>query len=193
MKFSFQAIFTLVSHNREFLYKPRGFTSIEEHDAVIVENWNKVIKYNDCVFLLGDLMLNDNESGIKKLNMLNGTIYYIRGNHCSNARCVMYEKQTNMHPLCGSFFTSWASLEKIKGYSLYLSHYPTMVGSLEDMSPLSKRLINLHGHLHTKNKFYQDIPFMYNVALDAHNNTPVSFDEIVADIEAKKDECLAML
>ena len=34
---------------------------------------------------------------------------------------------------------------------------------------------------------------MYNVALDAHNNTPVSFDEIIADIEAKKDECLAML
>lgn len=193
MKFSFQAIFTLVSHNREFLYKPRGFTSIEEHDTAIVENWNKVVKYNDCVFLLGDLMLNDNESGIKKLNMLNGTIYYIRGNHDSNARCVLYEEQTNMHPLCGSFFFSWASLEKIKGYNLYLSHYPTMVGSLEDMSPLNKRLINIHGHTHSKNKFYQDIPFMYNIALDAHNNTPVSFNEIIADIEVKKDECLAML
>ena len=138
-------------------------------------------------------MLNDNENGIKKLNMLNGTIYYIRGNHDSNARCVLYEEQTNMVPLCENFFSSWASLEKIKGYSLYLSHYPTMVGSLEDMSSLSKRLINLHGHLHAKNKFYQDIPFMYNVALDAHKNTPVSFDEIIADIEIKKDECLAML
>ena len=58
---------------------------------------------------------------------------------------------------------------------------------------LDKRLINLHGHLHSKNKFYQDIPFMYNVALDAHNNAPVSFDEIISDIEAKKDECIAML
>ena len=179
-------------HNREFLYKPRGFNSIEEHNEIIVQNWNKSIKNTDTVYLLGDLMLNNNEGGIKLLNQLQGKIYYIRGNHCTDNRCELY-KNTNMIPLCGDFFSSWASLEKIKGYSLYLSHYPTMVGSLEDMSPLSKRLINLHGHLHSKNKFYQDIPFMYNVALDAHNNTPVSFDEIIADIEAKKDECLAML
>jgi len=86
-------------HRRGFLYEPRGFISIEEHDAAIIENWNKVVKYNDCVFLLGDLMLNNNENGIKKLNMLNGTIYYIRGNHDSNARCVLYKEQTNMIPL----------------------------------------------------------------------------------------------
>lgn len=185
--------FTLVSHNRGFLYEPRGFSSIEEHDATVIENWNKMVKHNDYVFLLGDLMLNDNVNGIKKLNKLNGTIYYIRGNHCSNARCVLYKEQTNMIPLCNDFFSSWASLEKIKGYSLYLSHYPTIIGALEDMTPLNKRLINLHGHLHSKNKFYQDIPFMYNVALDAHNNAPVSFDEIISDIEAKANECIAML
>lgn len=103
-----------------------------------------MVKHNDYVFLLGDLMLNDNVNGIKKLNKLNGTIYYIRGNHCSNARCVLYKEQTNMIPLCNDFFSSWASLEKIKGYSLYLSHYPTIIGALEDMTPLNKRLINLH-------------------------------------------------
>lgn len=179
-------------HNREFLYKPRGFNSIEEHNEIIVQNWNKSIKNTDTVYLLGDLMLNNNEGGIKLLNQLQGKIYYIRGNHCTDNRCELY-KNTNMIPLSGDFHTSWASLEKIKGYSLYLSHYPTMIGSLEDMSPLRKRLINIHGHLHTKNKFYQDIPFMYNVALDAHNNTPVSFDEVIADIEKEKDKCLSML
>ena len=50
-----------------------------------------------------------------------------------------------------------------------------------------------HTDQYRKNKFYQDIPFMYNVALDAHNNTPVSFDEIISDIEAKANECIAML
>ena len=54
MKYIFLAIFTLVSHNRGFLYEPRGFSSIEEHDATIIENWNKIVKHNDCVFLLGD-------------------------------------------------------------------------------------------------------------------------------------------
>ena len=180
-------------HNKEFLYKPRGFNSIEEHNEIIVQNWNKIIKSSDTVYLLGDLILNNNEDGVKLLNQLQGKIYYIRGNHCTDVRCMLYKERTHMIPLCGDFFTSWASLEKIKGYSLYLSHYPTMVGSLEDMSPLNKRLINLHGHTHSKNKFYQDIPFMYNVALDAHNNTPVSFDEIIADIEEEKNKCLEML
>ena len=192
MKCTFLVIFTLVSHNREFMYKPRGFSSIEEHDAMIIENWNKVVKPEDIVYLLGDLMLNDNEGGIRKLNQLNGIIHYIRGNHCTNTRCELY-KNTNMIPLCGDFHTSWATIQKINGYNFYLSHYPTMIGSLEDMSELKKRLLGLSGHTHSKNKFYQDIPFMYNVALDAHNNSPVSFDEIIADIEAKKDECLAML
>ena len=193
MKFIFLAIFTLVSHDREFIYKPRGFSSIEEHDTTVIENWDKIVKPNDTVYLLGDLMLNDNEGGIAKLNQLNGTIYYIRGNHCSDARCILYKEKTRMIPLCGQFETSWAAVQKINGFNFYLSHYPTMTSYLENMAPLKQHLINLHGHLHSKNKFYQDIPFMYNVALDAHNNMPVSFDEIISDIKAKKDECLTML
>ena len=180
-------------HNRGFLYEPRGFLSIEEHDETIIENWNKAVKPEDTVYLLGDIMLNDNKRGIEKLNQLNGAIYYIRGNHCSNARCVLYKEQTNMIPLCSDFFTSWASLEKIKGYNLYLSHYPTYTSYIENMAPLKQHVLNLHGHTHSKDKFYQDIPFMYNVALDAHNNTPVLFDEIISDIEAKANECIAML
>lgn len=183
---------THFSHNRSFLYEPRGFSSIEEHDETIIENWNKTVKPEDIVYLLGDLMLNDNESGIKKLNQLQGKIYYIRGNHCTDSRCELY-KNTNMIPLSGDFYTSWAAVQKINGFNFYLSHYPTMTSYLENMAPLKQHLINLHGHTHSKNKFYQDIPFMYNVALDAHNNTPVSFDEIISDIEAKANECIAML
>ena len=179
-------------HNRGFLYEPRGFSSIEEHDETIVENWNKVVKPEDTVYLLGDIMLNDNKNGIEKLNQLQGKIYYIRGNHCTDNRCELY-KNTNMIPLSGDFHTSWAAFQKINGYNIYISHYPTIVGSLEDMSYLRERMLNFHGHTHSKNKFYQDIPFMYNVALDAHNNTPVSFDEIISDIEAKANECIAML
>lgn len=180
-------------HKRGFLYEPRGFNSIEEHDEAIIENWNKIIKPNDTVYLLGDLMLNDNEGGIKKLNQLQGVIYYIRGNHCTDSRCELYHTQTHMIPLCGNFYTSWASIQKINKYTFYLSHYPTIIGSLEDMSPIHKRILGLSGHTHSKNKFYQDIPFMYNVALDAHNNYPVSFEEIITDIKIKKEECLSML
>lgn len=180
-------------HDRQFMYGPRGFSSIEEHDATIIENWNKIVKPNDTVYLLGDLMLNDNENGIKKLNQLNGIIFYIRGNHCSNARCALYREKTSMIPLSGFFETSWATVQKINSYNVYLSHYPTYTSYIENMAPLKQHILNFHGHTHSKDKFYQDIPFMYNVALDAHKNAPVSFDEIISDIEAKANECIAML
>ena len=81
-----QVIPTLVSHNRGFLYEPRGFSSIEEHDETIIENWNKTVKPEDVIYLLGDAMLNDNDKGIQCLNKLNGRILFIRGNHDSNER-----------------------------------------------------------------------------------------------------------
>ena len=30
-------------HDREFLWGPRGFENIQEHDAVIFEKWNSVV------------------------------------------------------------------------------------------------------------------------------------------------------
>ena len=44
-------------HDREFLYKPRGFNNVEEMNNAIVERWNNVVGNNDFVFVLGDLML----------------------------------------------------------------------------------------------------------------------------------------
>ena len=181
-------------HDRGFLYQPRGFQSIIEHDEIIIENWNNVVHNDDIVYHLGDTMLNDNIKGIQFFNNLNGHIFLIRGNHDTNNR--LSQIQDN----CKNIITGghgwdfpYADIQKINGYTFYLSHYPTMTSYIENMAPLKNHTINLHGHTHSKDKFYQDIPFMYNVALDAHNNAPVSFDEIIADIEAKKDECLAML
>ena len=34
-------------HDREFIYKPRGFESVEEMNAAIVENWNKNVSNED--------------------------------------------------------------------------------------------------------------------------------------------------
>ena len=187
---------THFSHNRGFLYEPRGFSSIEEHDETIVENWNKTVKPEDCVFLLGDTMLNNNDKGIEYLNKLNGNIWFIRGNHDTQERIYrIYHECPHIHFLEGGSetFATIATIKKFNGYSVYLSHYPTYTSYIENMASLKKHMLNFHGHTHSENKFYQDIPFMYNVALDAHNNTPVSFDEIISDIEAKANECIAML
>ena len=181
-------------HDRGFLYQPRGFTSIQEHDETIIENWNKIIKPGDIVYHLGDTILNNNDKGINYFNQLNGHIFLIRGNHDTVNRLdkIKYECKNVISGARGWDFP-YVDIQKINGYTFYLSHYPTITSNVENMAPLKHHTINLHGHTHSKDSFYNDMPFCYNVALDAHNCHPVSFEEIIAEIEKKKDECLAML
>lgn len=171
-------------HNKEFIYKPRGFSNIEEHDKTIIENWNKIVNKDDIIYHLGDVMLNDNEKGLESLKSLNGEIHIIRGNHCSNTRIELYKTLSNIVEV------TYATMIKYKKCHFYLSHYPTITANDIDNSPYHKNIINLFGHTHQKNKFYNDNPYMYCVCLDAHNNYPVSIEQIIKDIKNKKEEVL---
>lgn len=168
-------------HNREFVYKPRGFNSIEEHDEALIKNWNEMITDEDEVYILGDLMLGDNAHGIECLNRLAGKKHYIIGNHDTARRIELYAQN-------GIICDGYASYLKYNGYHLYLSHYPTMTGNLEKES-LKQCTCNLFGHTHQKTLFYQDMPFMYNVGVDAHDCHPVLIDAIIADMNCEVRKC----
>ena len=172
-------------HDRGFLYEPRGFSSIEDHDKAVIENWNAVVSPEDDVYILGDLMLNDNDHGVECLKQLNGNIHIIFGNHDTAARQKLYED-------LGYDILRWAEVIKYKKYHFYLSHYPTFTGNL-DAESLHQCAINLYGHTHQQHNFYQDIPFMYHVGCDSHNNTPILLDDILDEIKAKVYECKEML
>lgn len=159
-------------HNREFLYKPRGFNSIEEHDTYIINNWNKTINPEDTVWILGDLMLGNNAYGIDCLNQLNGNLNICIGNHDTNSRIALYSQIKSIQSI------QYATILRYKKFRFYLSHYPTMTANLEK-EHLFECLINLFGHTHSKEKFYNNIPFMYNVSLDANNNMPIEIDDII--------------
>ena len=74
------------------------------------------------------------------------------------------------------------------------NHLPTfMTSNLDDRDSITSHLINLFGHTHQKTKFYQEIPFMYHVGLDAHNCYPVSLDQIIEDIKNEVYKCLSQL
>ena len=169
-------------HNKSFIYEPRGFSSVEEMNEAIIQNHNKVVKENDIVYCLGDCMLNDNQKGMECINRLNGHKRIILGNHCTSARIELYKTLSNTEVL------GYADIIKYNGYHFYLSHYPTITSNHDEDRPLKQTILNLHGHTHDRRKFYQDNPTMYNVALDAHNNTPVSIDQIIEDIKAKREE-----
>lgn len=172
-------------HSMQFIYGPRGFNSIDEHDAEIIKRWNEKVEPNDEVYILGDLMLNDNIHGLECLRLLNGVKYAVRGNHDTDARWPLYSE-------AGVQTLGWAHVIHYRKYHFYLSHFPTLTGNLEAES-LHQMTLNLHGHTHSKDMFYEDRPYMFNVALDAHNCYPVLLDDIIEHMKNKVNECLQML
>jgi len=179
------------NHDREFIYKPRGFESVQEMNEGIIERWNAVVHDDDIVYLLGDVclgggtpeMLNTNRKLIERLN---GKIHIIAGNHDTDNRIVMYNTCTNVIDV------KWADVLHYKKYHFYLSHYPSLTANLQKES-LKQCTCNLYGHTHQNENFFNDIPFMYHVGVDSQNCYPVLLDVIIEEMEQKVIECQEQL
>lgn len=171
-----------LNHNKDFVYKERGFNSIAEHNEAIVRNWNTTVSDNDIVYVLGDSMLNDDDTTVSKyLKQLRGHIFYIIGNHDTARRLRIYES-------IGWKCLGYAHTIQHKKQSFYLSHYPTLCGNYDEDRPLNKQVINICGHTHTKNPFDDfNKGLIYHVDMDAHNCTPVNIDTIVNDIKERNE------
>lgn len=178
------------NHDREFIYKPRGFSSVEEMNNTIIANFNEVVTSDDDVYILGDLMLGGPDKldeGLNLISELNGKLHLVRGNHCTDKRWAAFKECSNVVEQQNAIYL------KYKGFHFYMSHYPTFTANLEKES-LKQCTINLFGHTHQNNsKFYNDIPFMYCCCLDCHNNFPVSIDEAIRDMYKKAEECKEQL
>ena len=166
-------------HDREFIWGPRGFQSSFEHDETIIKNWNSLITEEDDVYILGDLMLGDNAAGRKKLAQLRGKLHIIWGNHDTEPRKQIYSTLHNVVQVHG-----YADILKYKGYTFYMSHFPTMTAN----QGKTNQIINLCGHYHTKDCLvdWDDFQFpIFHCELDAHKNKPISLEEILIKIKDK--------
>lgn len=176
-----------LGHNKEFIWGPRGFSSLHEMENKIVENWNSVVAQDDDIYILGDLIMGTNDPlkkvrDVNLLNSLNGNKYIIMGNHDSDEKCALYSLCNNVVEVV------LAKRIKLGGYRLFLSHFPAFTENYDDEGSLKKCCINLHGHTHFKEKFFEERPLMYHVGLDAHGCFPVSLNEIIMDIKKKVGE-----
>lgn len=167
-----------LQHAKPFIYTPRGFLSVEEMNQAIIANHNNCVKPNDDVYLLGDILLGELESGLELLTQLNGRIHLIRGNHDTDTRWAAYQQLPNIVEQQNSLYL------KYKKYHFYLSHFPTLCSNYDDRG-LRARTINLCGHSHTTNKFTDmDKGVVYHVELDAHQNKPILLDDIIKDLQS---------
>jgi calcineurin-like phosphoesterase family protein len=177
-----------LGHDKDFIYGPRGFTTVNDHDEAVIKNWNKTVGPDDIVFVLGDIIMGDDRAGgIAKLARLNGRIVICRGNHDTNSKmrdywnhCPNIDQRLMGHE-------TYANIIKVGKWSFYVSHRPTIMHDAEFIKPKHKEFC-LHGHTHSKDRFQFIQYCCYNVALDAHDNCPVNVKTIQKDLIDKMQE-----
>lgn len=117
-------------HRADFIWKARGFSSVEEMDEKLIENWNKVVSPEDTVIHVGDVIFQAVTKTDIILPRLNGKKILVMGNH---------DKGKNLLKYFDDFYS-------IKEYDNYVfSHIPIHPYELNSRF-LGK--INIHGHIH---------------------------------------------
>jgi calcineurin-like phosphoesterase family protein len=137
----------------KFSRQYREGNSIEEHDAWLMSNWNKVVNRKDVVYVLGDVAFDP--ISLKKVAELNGIKKLIRGNHDLLDANVYLKYFTNIYGL-------------LKYKHFWLNHAPIRPNNLRGR-------IQIHGHVHEKTI---NDPRYINVCVEAINGTPISLEEI---------------
>ena len=177
------------NHSPEFIWKARGFNSIEEMNEEIIHRFNNAVSADDNVYILGDVCLGGGDEEILAKNKelierLHGKLHIIRGNHDTDRRVEMYESCSNVVSK-----VLYADMIKYKGYHFYISHFPTITSNLEKES-LKQCTCCLYGHTHQEDNFFYGMPMIYHVGVDSHDCYPCNLDDIIQDMKDKATECL---
>lgn len=118
-----------LDHKMICQYSNRPFSSVEEMNLTLIENYNKLVKPNDEVYLLGDFSFSNPLQFTKRMN---GRLHLIKGNHDYRQHVV------------GAF--EWVKdVHMIKGleFPIFLSHY-----SHRSWPQRNYKSIHLYAHSH---------------------------------------------
>lgn len=137
----------------------RPFTTIDEHDAQIVERWNSKVDSRDSVWVLGDVLFGRRSFDL--LHHLKGTKKLVLGNH-------------DQYPIAdyALHFSRVMGVAQYKG--CILSHVPVHPNQLE-----RRFLANIHGHLHSKSL---NDPRYICVSLEHWDLYPAPAEEVMARV-----------
>ncbi len=144
----------------------RPFKGVVDMNKQLIRKWNERVKESDTVFHLGDFGFYMGKVKPKKyLDMLNGNITFIKGNHDWNNK---------LHVIME------LAVIKYGGSRIKLMHDPKYADSNYEF--------NLCGHVHNEFKFKRtedstdDKPsYIINVGVDQWDFMPVTWNEIYSE------------
>ena len=144
--------------------KLRPWDNASEMDEAMVELWNGVVREQDKVYHLGDVVMS--KKHLSTLGKLNGKKVLIKGNHDifkPNEYLEYFKDIRGYHVLAG----------------MILSHVPIHPSSLERFS------VNLHGHLHS-NRVMLDgkiDPRYFSVCVEQIGFMPIQLEDLIERIK----------
>lgn len=150
--------------------KIEGCETEEEQREEQRRRWNSVVKPNDVVYILGDMVLKRWDDEVRDfIKSLNGRKILILGNHCTERDHIK------------NFYDVFHSVHGVLKYKeFWLSHIPL------SRKTVYGNMVNVHGHIH--NAYREDDPHYFNVSADVVNFTPISIAEVREGIRLKKIE-----
>ena len=156
-------------HANIIKYCNRPFKDIQEHDEMLIRNWNARVKQEDHVYHLGDFAFRNKAAAASIRNRLMGKIFFIQGNHDAAAREIKH------------MFSSYDKVSEIEidGQGIFLSHYAHRVWNKSHHG-----VWHLYGHSHGT---LPDDPnsLSFDVGVDCHGYKPISFAEVKAIMAQK--------
>ena len=182
---------THFGHSKIIDYCKRPFSSIEEHDKTLIQNWNNVVGQDDTVFHLGDFAYGNSQFVSNIIKRLNGNIILIKGNH----------DLRNMNPTLYNIFSDvvYQARILIDKQTVYLNHFPFLCFDHGDINLYKDNYsIQLFGHVHSGpltssedvNRLNILFPTQYDVGVDNNNYTPISWTDVKNKIKQQINKSL---
>jgi calcineurin-like phosphoesterase family protein len=116
----------------------RGWNDVEEHDAFLIQEWNKVVSKRDTTYIVGDITM-EKPHDYYKLDLLNGRKIVVLGNH---------DRHQNVKELL-QYVDGVAGAVDYKGF--IITHVPIHPNEVQFYRG------NIHAHIHHENKLEEVI------------------------------------
>lgn len=150
----------------------RPFSSVDQMDDTIITNWNKTVKPDDHVYIIGDFAFRNNSEPKEYFDKLNGHKHLIIGNH---DKAIQHDSNRR------SYLDSMDQIKTIQdgNRTVVLCHYPLL-----EWDGMYRDTWHIFGHIHNNtNDTYtimkQYRPKALNAGVDITHFKPVTFDELI--------------
>ena len=145
-----------------------GFTDVTHMDEQMIREWNRDVKPEDEVFILGDVAFCNAEKAASIMQRLNGTKILIEGNH---------DSKNLQHQVFRDCFKEVHKYLRYNhnGQIVCMFHFPIF-----EWDQMHRGAVHFYGHVHGKPTGLEKYRAR-DVAFDATGRVVSNFDMMVAD------------